>query len=151
MATTRPGRLVHLDQRRHAELSEVGRAEHDTYVVTEAHDGTLVLTPAPGWTDDHLELLERPDVVEQLERDPSQLVEAPIHPTARTAAYRLARLALRQAGYWGDAPLDIDVAHPRFGEAVEAAAAAGDRDRALEAATAILQGPEAAAAFGLKP
>ena len=151
MATTSHGRLVHLDQRRHAELSEVGRAEHDTYVVTEVHDGTLVLTPAPGWTDDHLKLLERPDVVEQLERDPSQLVEAPIHPTAHTAAYRLARLALRQAGYWGGAPLDLDVPHPRFGEAVEAAAAARDRDRALEAAAAILQGPEAAAAFGLKP
>ena len=58
MATTRPGRLVHLDQRRHAELSEVGRAERDTYVVAEAHDGTLVLTPAPGWTDDRLELLD---------------------------------------------------------------------------------------------
>ena len=75
----------------------------------------------------------------------------PIDPTPETAAARLARLALRQAGYWGDAPLDLDVPHPRFNEAVEAAAAAGDRDRALEAATSILQGPEAAAAFGLKP
>ena len=42
-------------------------------------------------------------------------------------------------------------AHPRFNEAVETAAAAADRDRALEAATSILQGPEAATAFGLKP
>ena len=150
MATTSQGRLVHLDQHRQVELDGVGHAEHDTYIVTEVHDGTLVFTPAPGWTDDHLELLSRPDIVEQLERDPSQLVEAPIHPTRHTAAHRLARLALRQAGYWGDAPLDLDVPHPRFGEAVEAAAA-GDKDRAFEAATAILQGPAAAAAFGLNP
>ena len=151
MAATRPGRLVHLDQHRQAELSGVGRAEHDTYVVTETHDGTLVFTPAPGWTEDHLALLASPDVVELLERDPSQLTEASIDPTSRSAAYRLARLALRQAGYWGDAPLDLEVPHPRFGKAVEAAAAAGDRDEALEAAAAILDGPEATVAFGLKP
>ena len=50
----------------------------------------------------------------------------------------------------GDAPIDLDVPHPRIGEAVEPAAAASDKDKALEAATALLQGPEAAAAFGLK-
>ena len=73
-----------------------------------------------------------------------------IDPTPETAAARLARLALRQASYWDDTPLDLNVPHPRFNEAVEAAAAA-DKDTALEAATSILQGPEAAAAFGLKP
>ena len=93
MATTRPGRLVHLDQHRQAELSGVGRAEHDTYVVTETHDGTLVFTPAPGWTEDHLALLARPDVVELLERDPSQLTEAPIDPPH--AALRIASHASR--------------------------------------------------------
>ena len=54
--------------------------------------------------------------------------------------------ALRQAGYCGDAPLDIEVPHPRFGEAAESAAA-GDREEALEAAAVILDGPEATAAL----
>lgn len=63
MAITRPGWLVHLDQHRQAELSDVGRAEHDTYVVTETQDVTLVFTPAPGSTEDHLALLARPDAL----------------------------------------------------------------------------------------
>ena len=75
----------------------------------------------------------------------------PADPTPDTAAERLARLALGQAGYLGDKPPKLDVPHPRSDEAVEAAAAAGDKQRALEAATAILEGPEALEAFGSTP
>ena len=87
----------------------------------------------------------------RLRRDRSQLVTMPIDPTPDTAAERLARLALRQAGYSGDKPPKLDVPHPRFAEAVAAAAATGDKDEALAAATAILEGPEALEAFGFTP
>lgn len=97
------------------------------------------------------ELLTSPSTRDRLRRDRSQLVTMPIDPTPDTAAERLARLALGQAGYLGDNPPKLDVPHPRFAEAVEAAAAAGDEERALTAATAILEGPEALEAFGLAP
>ena len=151
MGSIRTGRLIHLDEHRRAELSEVGRAEHDCYVVTETHDGTLVLSPAPGWTDDDAALLARPDILELIQQDPSQLVEAPIDTTAESAATDLACLALHQARLSGDesAPR-IEVSHPRFAEAVAAAIAAGDDEqRAFETARDILKGPEAAEAFGL--
>ena len=149
MADTRTGRFVHLDEHRQVGLNGMGRAEDDTYLVTEAHDGTLVLTPVPSRAEDHAALLVRPEMIERLQRDPSEHIEAPSDPTPETAAVRLACLALRQAGLSGDPVLPVEVNHPRFAEAVEAAAAAPDRQRALKAATAILQGPEAAAAFGL--
>ena len=151
MADTRTGRFVHLDDHRQVGLNGMGRAEDDTYLVTEAHDGTLVLTPVPSRTEDHTALLIRPEMIERLQRDSSEHIEAPADPTPETAAIRLACLALRQAGLWGDPRLPVNVNHPRFAEAVEAAAAAPDRQQALEAATAILQGPEAAAALGLDP
>ena len=97
MGSIRTGRLIHLDEHRRAELNDVGRAEHDRYVVTETHDGTLVLSPAPGWTDDDAALLARPDILELIQQDPSQLVEAPIDTTAESAATDLACLALHQA------------------------------------------------------
>ena len=151
MADTRTGRFVHLDEHRQVGLNGMGRAEDDTYLVTEAHDGTLVLTPVPSRTADHDALLIRPEMIERLQRDSSEHIEAPADPTPETAAVRLACLALRQAGLWGDPHRPVNVNHPRFAEAVEAAAAAPDRQQALDAATAILQGPEAAAAFGLDP
>ena len=129
----------------------MGRAEDDTYLVTESPDGTLVLTPASSRTEDHIALLTRPTMIERLQRDTSEHIDAPAEPNAETAAMRLACLALRQAGVGGDQHMPVKVDHPRFAEAVEAAAAAPDRQQALEAATAILQGPEAAKAFGLDP
>ena len=54
-------------------------------------------------------------------------------------------------GFWGEANFAVEAAHPRFAEAVEAAAAAGDEQQALEAARRILEGPEAAEVFGLTP
>lgn len=149
MGATRTGQFVHLDENRQAALNGVGRAEHDTYLVTEGHDGTLVLTPVPGLTDDHLDLLERPDVQELLKPGSGLIIEAPVDPTPDSAAVRLACLALRQAGLWGEPHFAVEVAHPRFAEAVEAAAAACDEQQALEAALAILDGPEAAESFGL--
>ena len=151
MADTRTGRFVHVDEHRQVTLDGMGCADDDTYLVTEAHDGTLVLTPVPSRTEDHTALLTRPEMIERLQRDSSQHIAAPAEPTPETAAIRLACLALRQAGLWGDLRLPVSVNHPRFAEAVEAAAAAPDKQQALKAATAILQGPEAAAAFGLDP
>ena len=97
------------------------------------------------------ELLTSASTQHRLKRDRSQLVTMPIDPTPDTAAERLARLALHQAGYRGDNPPTLDVPHPRFAQAVEAAAAASDHQQALAAATRILEGPEAMEAFGLTP
>lgn len=101
--------------------------------------------------DEYLALLRRPDVLERLERDPSEAIAAGADPTPETAAVRLACLALGQAGRWGDPYGPVKINHPRFAEAVEAAAEADTDQDALEAATAILEGPEAAAAFGFEP
>ena len=51
---------------------------------------------------------------------------------------------MRQAGLWGKPAFDVDIDHPLFVEAVEAARSAGpDEQTAFDAATAILEGPEA--------
>ncbi len=151
MASTHTGRLVHLNSLRQVELHDVGHTDHDTYVVTESDDGTVVFTPASNSDDTDLALLARPDMMELLERDSSECVEMSIEPTAENAAMRLAHVALRQAGYWGPPDFDVDVAHPRFRQAVEAAAAAPDKQQAIEAARSILEGPEALAVYGLAP
>ena len=151
MASTRTGQLVHLNSLRQVELSDVGHADHDTYVVTESDDGTVVFTPASNSDDADLALLASPDMMELLESHSSDCVEMPIDATADTAAMRLAYVALRQAGCWGPPDFDVEVAHPRFRQAVEAAAAAPDEQHALKAACAILEGPEALAVYGLAP
>ena len=98
--------------------------------------------------DKHLDLLNRPEMLERLRRDPADSI-AGVDPTHDTAAVRLACLAVLQAGRWGEPYGPVKIDHPRFEEAVEAAAAADDDKQAVKAATAILEGPEAAAAFGL--
>lgn len=101
-------------------------------------------------TDDpHLAQMSRSDLQDLFKRDSSVRLQIPAKPTPETAAVRLACLALRQAGQWGPPAYDVDVPHPRFAEAVAAAAAAPDEEQALAAATAVLEGPEALAAFGL--
>ena len=150
MATTRTVRIVDLDERRQAELEGVGRASHDASVITE-DDGTLVFTPPDRCDDPHLAQMERSELEELFKRDSSERLEITGRPTPDTAAVRLACLALRQAGLWGPPDHDVNVAHSRFAEAVEAAAAASDERQALDAATAILEGPEALEVFGLAP
>ena len=103
--------------------------------------------PTPAERTEAEALLTRPEMLQRLRRDRSELVEMPLDPTPETATGRLARLAVRQAGHQGEPALGIEVPHPRFAQAVEAATAAPDKQRALEAATAILKGPEAAKAF----
>lgn len=151
MATTRTGRLVHLDERRQTELDVVGRASHSAHIVTHDDDGTLAFTPLQLCDDPHLAQMKRSELEELFKRDSSERLEIAGGPTPDTAAVRLACLALRQAGLWGPPYRDVDVAHSRFAEAVEAAAAAGDERQALAAATAILEGPEALEALGLAP
>ena len=117
----------------------------------EDYSGPLMFTPMPGRTDEYLALLELPEVQDRLKPGVESVIEAPVDPDRDTAATRLACLALRQAGFWGEANFEVEVAHPRFAEAVEAAAAAGDEPQALETARRILEGPEAAEVFGLTP
>jgi hypothetical protein len=93
-------------------------------------------------------LLNRPEMLERLRRDPSDSIPG-VDPTPETAAARLACLAVLQAGRWGEPYGPVKIDHPRFEEAVEAAAAADDDKQAVEDATAILEGPEALEAFGL--
>ena len=151
MTTTRTGRLVHLNEGRQAELNGVGRADHNAYVVTEDDDGTLVFTPAGQSHDPDLALLNPAELAELFEPDSGVRLQIPAEPTPDTAAVRLACLALGQAGRWGPPYPDVKVAHSRFAEAVEAAAAHDDEQQALDAATAILEGPEALEAFGFAP
>lgn len=102
--------------------------------------------------DDRIDaFFSRPDVIERLNRDPSECIVANVDPTPETAAARLARFAVRQAGRRGEPYGYVKVDHPRFEEAVKAAAAADDDKRAVEIATAILEGPDALKAFGLSP
>ena len=149
MTTTSTGRLVHLDRRRQAELNGVGHDDHNAYVVTESDDGTLVFTPAEHSDDPYLAQMSRAELQELFKRDSTARLEITGGPTPETAAVRLACLALRQAEYWGPADPDLQVPHPRFAQAVAAAAAADNEQQALEAATAILEGLEALEAFGL--
>ena len=100
--------------------------------------------------DKHLDLLNRPEMLERLRRDPADSI-AGVDPTHDTAAVRLACLAVLQAGRWGEPYGPVKIDHPRFEEAVEAAAARDDEQQALYAATAILEGPEALEAFGFTP
>ena len=99
--------------------------------------------------DKYQALLERPEMLERLRRDPAEAIEFGAEPTPADAAIRLAYLAVGQAGRWGEPYGPVKIDHPRFEEAVEAAAAADDNKQAIEAATAILEGPEALEHFGL--
>ena len=110
-----------------------------------------VPTPAGQSGDPGLALIDEAVIEELFKLDSGVRLQIPAEPTPETAAVRLACLALRQAGRWGPPAPDVDVAHPRFTEAVEAAAAHDDEQQALDAATAILEGPEALEAFGFTP
>lgn len=98
--------------------------------------------------DKYQALLERPEMLERLRRDPADSIPG-VDPTTEAAAVRLACLAVLQAGRWGEPYGSVKTDHPRFEEAVEAAAAADDNKQAIEAAAAILEGPEVLQHFGL--
>ena len=151
MGSTRASRLVQLDSDRRDALIGVGRAEHHRYVVTETHDTTPVSSPAPDWSDHDAALLSNPGILEAIRKDPAQLIDAPVETTVESAAADLACLALRQAGRWGKPGSRIEMPHQRFQEAVESAAAATDEQQAFEVALELLEGPEAARAFGVTP
>ena len=151
MTTTRTGRLVDLNQRRQADLNGVGRDDHHAYVVTENDDGTLLFTPAEHSDDPHLARMDASELQALFNRDSDVRLELSGGPTPETAALRLGCLALGQSGRWGPPNPAVRVNHPRFAEAVEAAAALDDEQQALDAATAILEGPEALEVFGFSP
>ena len=59
----------------------------------------------------------------------------PSTPSAATSTIRLACLALRQAGFWGEPAFPVQVPHHRFSGAVEAAKShMGQEAEALAAA-----------------
>lgn len=152
MTTTSTGRLVHLNKRRQAELNGVGRDDHNSYVVTESDDGTLVFTPAVLSADPDLALFDEADLDELFKPDSGIRFKMPTERGPHTDALDLACLAVRQTGRWGPPEPNLDMSDPRLAEAVKAAEAAGasgaDEKQAIAAALAVLGGPEALEAFG---
>ena len=68
-------------------------------------------------------------------------IVAPVDPTPGTAAVRLACLAMRQAGFWGEPGFPVEVDHPRFASAVEQVKEfMGDERKAFEAARTAIDG-----------
>ena len=120
-------------------------AVSDTDIFAEGDDTTPVRIPQQQSDDPHLALMSPSELQELFKQDSSERIDLSGKSAADIAAVQLACLALRQAGQWGPPAYDVEVAHPRFAEAVEAAASAGNEKQALAAATAILEGPEALA------
>ena len=73
---------------------------------------TAARPPTPAERAEVGALLNSPAMRRRLRRDRSQLVRMPIDPTPEAAAARLARLALRQAGYWATPPRPRRAASP---------------------------------------
>ncbi len=141
-------RLVELDDERRVALDGLGRPEHDRYMVTEKNDGTLVLSPAPGCTEHDLALMARPDILRLLELERDRFIGVPIHTTPESAPIELANLAVRQSRRTvGAGEEQVAIPHPRFEEAVAAARAEPDEDKAFEVAKQILDDEDAWAVF----
>ena len=138
-------RFVRPDKRGRVELFGPDRREDATYLVTDTSDGAVVLIPAGDWTDADIDLVLRPDVQELLKPGGRPVFESPTGHTPESDTSDLACLAMRQAGLWGEPAFEVDVDHPLFDKAVEAAEAAGpDEQRAFDAAQAALGGEEPA-------
>ena len=101
-------------------------------------------------TDDRITaLLERPEMIERLQRDASEHIEAPADPTPGTAAVRLACLAMRQAGLWVTRSWRSRLTTPASLRQSRLPPRPQTGAKPSRAATAILEGPEAAEALGL--
>jgi len=134
-------RIVEVDSNGCVSLDGLRRARYDRYLVTASGDGTLVFSPAPGWTEHDATLQDRPDIQRLLDEDRSRLVPLPIDSTPETAADDVAYLAVFRARHTGgEADQQATDPHPLFGAAVDAARQAADEDSALLAAKAILSG-----------
>ena len=138
-------RFVRPDKRGRVALFGPGHREDATYLVTETSDGTLVLMQAGDWTDADIDLVLRPDVQELLKPGGRPVFDSPNGRTPESDTSDLACLAMRQAGLWGKPAFEVDVDHPLFSKAVDAAKSAGsDEQRAFDAAQAALGGDETA-------
>ena len=138
-------RVVRPDKRGRVALGELGRQENATYLITETSDGIVVLIPADDWTDADLDLICRPDVQELLKPGGGPVFESPTASSTEADTDALACLAMRQAGLWGEPAFDVDIDHPLFDKAVEAAKSAGpDEQDAFNAAQATIEGKEVA-------
>ena len=120
-------------------------AMSDTDIFAEGDDTTPVRIPQQQSDDPHLALMSPSELQELFKQDSSERIDLSGKSAADIAAVQLACLALRQAGQWGPPAYDVEVAHPRFAEAVEVAASADNERQALAAATAVLEAPEALA------
>ena len=136
-------RVVRSDKRGRVELGGLAHQGNAKYLVTQVPDGTVVLIPADDWTDEDLDLILHPDVQELLKPGGRPVFESPTDPTLESDTSELACLAMRQAGVWGTPAFDVDIDHPLFEKAVEAAESAGPNEqRAFDAAQAALEGKE---------
>lgn len=137
-------RLVEVDANGCVSLDGLRQARHDRYLVTAAHDGTLVFSPAPGWTEHDAALQDRPDILRLINGDRSRLVPLPIDSTPETADDDMAYLAVYRARHAaGQARHETPDIHPRFDAALAAARQAPDEESAFQAARAALGGTTA--------
>ncbi len=60
--------IIELDDRRRAPLGRVARADDRRYLVEVAANGTITLTPAAIVTAEQAELLQRPDILDVIDR-----------------------------------------------------------------------------------
>ena len=105
-------------------------------------------SPAPGCTDHDRALMARPDILRLLELERDRFIAVPIHTTPESASIELANLAVRQSRRTvKDGAEQVEIPHPRFEEAVAAARAEHDEDKAFEVAKQILDDEHAWAVF----
>ena len=103
---------------------------------------------APGCTEHDLALAARPDILRLLELERDRFISVPIHTTPESAPIELANLAVRQSRRTvEEGEEQVAIPHPRFEEAVAAARAEPDEDRAFEVARQILDDEDAWAVF----
>ena len=132
-------RVVEVDANGCVSLDGLRQARHDRYLVTAAQDGTLVFSPALGWTEHDSALQDRPDILRLLDEDRSRLVPLPIDSTPETAEDDMAYLAVFRARHAEDEDRhETADPHPCFDAAVAAARQALDEESAFLAAKAAL-------------
>ncbi|MCY4664861.1 MAG: hypothetical protein OXC00_09355 [Acidimicrobiaceae bacterium] len=106
------------------------------------------VSPAPGRTEQDRALVAPPDVLRLLELERDRFIAVPIRTTPESAPIELANLAVRQSRRTSKEGVEqVAVPHPRFEEAVAAARAEPDEDKAFEAAKQILDDEDAWAVF----
>ena len=119
--------------------------QESTPTVTFERDG---VSPAPGRTEQDRALVAPPDILRLLELERDRFIAVPIRTTPESAPIELANLAVRQSRRTSkEGVRQVAIPHPRFEEAIAAARAEPDEDKAFEAAKQILDDEDAWAVF----